>query len=161
MARATSGGLSRNRAVVVALVAVCLALGTFTGCAAKLIGDYDAAIDTGVSDIQQRAEVYIGKLKDDPATPYDPTFYTDMSARLKVLQTRADVLPQYSLIQQQLTLLQDQFNKMQSLDRDMKRPVIIGVFVAVENALTVNVESILKLELALQRGDKNAPTAKQ
>jgi len=153
--------LKRNRAVVVALVAVCLALGTFTGCAAKLIGDYDAAIDNGVSDIQQRAEVYIGKLKDDPATPYDPTFYTDMSARLKVLQTRADVLPQYSLIQQQLALLQDQFNKMQSLDRDMKRPVIVGVFVAVENALTVNVESILKLELALQRGDKNAPTAKQ
>ena len=84
-----------------------------------------------------------------------------MSARIKVLQTRADVLPQYSLIQQQLTLLQDQFSKMQSLDGDMKRPVIIGIFVAVENALTVNVESILKLELALQRGDKNAPTAKQ
>ena len=55
MTRATSGALSLNgnRAAVVTLVAICLALGTFTGCAAKLIGDYDAAIDTGVSEIQQ------------------------------------------------------------------------------------------------------------
>ncbi len=161
--RATSASLvlKRNRAAVIALFAVLLTVAASTGCAVKFIGDYDAAIDNGVSDIQQRAEVYIGKLKADPTTPYDPAFYTDISARVKALKTRADVLPQYTIIDQQLTELQGQFDRMQALDKDMKRPIIIGIFEAIDNAITVNVESILKLELALKRGDKEAPTAKQ
>ena len=59
----------RQRSLVVAVTVVWLVVLASTGCAVKFIGDYDEAIDTGVSDVQQRAEVYFGKLKADPSTP--------------------------------------------------------------------------------------------
>lgn len=161
MIRATTSSLAlkRNSALVVALLAVWLALAASTGCAVKFIGDYDAAIDNGVSDIQQRTEVYLGKLKADPSIPYNPDFYNDINARLIVLKTRAHVLPQYPIIEQQLQELQGQFDRLQTLDKSMTRPVIIGAIEAAESAITISVESVLRLELALRRGDKNAPSA--
>jgi hypothetical protein len=160
MIRATSASLviKRNRAAVVALFAILLAVAISTGCAAKFIGDYDAAIDTGVSDVQQRAEVYFGKLKADPNTPYDPNFYNDINARLVVLKTRAHILPQNQIIEQQLVELQGQFDRLQTLDKGMTRPFPIGAIDAAESALTISVESILRLELALKNG-KSAPEA--
>jgi hypothetical protein len=148
----------RKRTLAFACVVVWIALAASTGCAVKFIGDYDATIDSGVSDIQQRAEVYFGKLKADPNTPYDPNFYNDINARLTVLLTRAKLLPQYPIIVQQIQELQSQFSKLQTLDQSMGRPMPFGVVDAAESAITISVESILRLELALRRGDKNAPS---
>lgn len=160
MIRATSSSLAlkRKHAAAVALLALLVALAS-TGCAVKFIGDYDAAIDNGVSDIQQHTEVYLGKLKADPSIPYDPNFYNDINARLIVLKTRAHVLPQYPIIEQQLQELQGQFDRLHTLDKGMTRPVMIGAIEAAESAITISVESVLRLELALKRGDKNAPSA--
>lgn len=69
----------RTRALLLVGIVIWLAAALSTGCAVKLIGDYDATIDVGVSDVQQRAEVYLGKLKANPSTPYDPNFYNDYS----------------------------------------------------------------------------------
>jgi hypothetical protein len=129
-----------------------------TGCAVKFIGDYDQTIDNGVTDVQQRAELYFGKLRAEPQTPYDPTFYNDIGARLVVLKTRAELLPQYPIILKQIGELQSQFNTFQQLDQITPRPFPAGVLSAAESAVTISVESILRLELALKRGDKNAPS---
>lgn len=48
------------------------------GCAVKFIGDYDQTIDNGVTDVQQRAELYFGKLRSEPQTPYDPASTTTL-----------------------------------------------------------------------------------
>ena len=157
-APSSSLAFRRNRATVVALLTVSLALAVSTGCAVKFIGDYDQAIDTGVSDVQQRAEVYFGKLKADPSTPYDPNFYNDINAQLVVLKTRAHILRQNQIIEQQLQELQGQFDRLQTLDKGMTRPFPIGAIEAAESALTIGVESILRLELALKSG-KAAPEA--
>ena len=131
------------------------------GCAVKFIGDYDVAIDTGISGVQQQTEVYLNKLKTDPTTPYNQDVYTDINARLKVLKTRAHITPQYSIIEQQIEELQEQFDRLQMLDKGMVRPFPLGVIDAAETAITTSVESILRLELALKRGDKNPPTLKK
>ena len=148
----------RQRALVVAIAVVWLVVLASTGCAVKFIGDYDEAIDTGVSDVQQRAEVYFGKLKADPSTPYDLNFYNDINARLVVLKTRAHILVQNQIVEQQLQELQGQFDRLQTLDKGMNRPFPIGAIDAAESALTISVESILRLELALKHG-KTAPDA--
>jgi hypothetical protein len=157
-AESSNIAIKRRQQVVLGWLMIWLAAVSLSGCAVKFIGDYDAAIDTGVSDVQQRAEVYFGKLKVDPATPYDPNFYNDIGARLTVLKTRAHILPQYPIIEQQLQELQGQFDRLQRLDKEMTRPFPIGAITAAESAITISVESILRLELALKRGDKNAPS---
>jgi hypothetical protein len=131
---------------------------SFTGCAVKFIGDYDLTIDNGVTDVQQRAELYFGKLRAEPNTPYDPNFYNDIDARLVVLKTRAELLPKYPIILKQIEELQSQFNTFQQLDQITPRPFPAGILSAAESAVSISVESILRLELALKRGDKNAPS---
>ena len=148
----------RQRALVVAAAIVWLVVLASTGCAVKFIGDYDEAIDTGVSDVQQSAEVYFGKLKADPSTPYDPNFYNDVNARMVVLKTRAHILAQNQIVEQQLQELQGQFDRLQTLDKGMTRPFPFGAIDAAESAITISVESILRLELALKHG-KPAPEA--
>lgn len=142
--------------IVYRLFATFVALALVAGCTIRLIGDYDDTIDQGVTDIQQRTELYFAKLRSDPLTPYDSSFYDDISARLAVLKTRAAALTQYKIIGQQLGNMKDQFDNLRVLDKSSARPVPPGLVDAADNAITVSVESILKLELALKRGDKPA-----
>lgn len=68
------------------------------------------------------------------------------------------MLPQYPIIVQQIQELQSQFDRFETLDKSMSRPFPMGATEAVESAITTSVESILRLELALRRGDKSAPS---
>lgn len=130
-----------------------------SGCAVRLIGDYDNTIDIGVTDVQQKAELYFSKLQSDPMTSYDQSFYDDIHARLAVLKSRAASLPKYPIILQQLSILKSQFDTFQKLDKESQRPFPAGAVTAAESAISVSVESILKLELALKaRGAANPPS---
>lgn len=148
----------RKRPLLAALCVCLLVVVSSVGCAVKFIGDYDQTIDNGVTDVQQKAELYFGKLRSEPKTPYDPNFYNDIDARLVVLKTRAELLPQYPIILKEIQELQSQFNTFQQLDQITPRPFPAGILDAAESAVTISVESILRLELALKRGDKNAPS---
>jgi hypothetical protein len=128
------------------------------GCAVRVIGDYDDTIDKGVTDVQQKAELYLAKLQSTPSTPYDQAFYDDINARLAVLKSRAASLPKYPLIVEQLANLKSQFDKLQQLDKSSARPFPSAIATDAESAIAVSVESILKLELALKRG-QGAPPA--
>jgi hypothetical protein len=144
----------RSRVFGGALVAVVIALviAFQTGCTVRLIGDYDDTIDKGVTDIQQRTESYFAKLRSNPNTIYDQSFYDDVTARLAVLKTRASSLEKYVIIDQQISNLQKQYADLQKLDQQSKRPIASAIIDAADNGITVSIESILKLELALKRG---------
>lgn len=146
------GGLYRSAVLLCTLV-----LGA--GCTVRLIGDYDATIDQGVSDLQQRVEVYFAKLRSTPTTPYDPTVYDELNARLAVLKTRASLLAKYSIIASELANLQTQVDTFKQLDQISPRPLSPGIVTPAESSIVVSVESILKLELALKRGDDPPNTA--
>jgi hypothetical protein len=139
------------------LILVIAAVATM-GCRVKFIGDYDDTIDKGVSDVQQRAELYFAKLQSNPNTPFDQSFYDDINSRLAVLKGRAALLTKYQIISDQLKNLQSQFDTFQKLDKISARPFPAPAVSDAESALSVSVESILKLEIALKRGSSPPAT---
>ncbi len=160
--RTTYPAFRRRTSITAAVSGVVVAAILLVGCAVKLIGDYDDTIDKGVTDVQQKAELYLSKLQSTPNTPYDQGFYDDINARLAVLKSRASSLPKYPIIVEQLGNLKSQFDTLQKLDKSSARP-FPGVAAAdAESAIAVSVESILKLELALKdRGQASAPSLKK
>lgn len=144
--------------VISSFIAILSTLLVLAGCfPVKLIGDYDDTIDKGVTDIQQKTELYMAKLNSTPTTPIDQSFYDGAVASLAVLKTRASALAQYDLISQQLSLLQSSFDTLQQLDKLTPRPIKVGVdkttvFTSALAAIETQVGAILKLELALKRG---------
>lgn len=142
-------------AVLAALIVTVVAL---SSCKIRLIGDYDDVIDQGVTNIQQKADLYFTKLLSTPTTPYDQSFYDDIDSRLTVLKTRASLLPKYPIITQQLTNLRSQFDQLQQLDKTATRPISAAIVNDSQSAITVSIESILKLEIALKRGVATAPS---
>ncbi len=154
---ATYPGFRRRTRVAAVVSALIVAAFLLTGCAVRLIGDYDDTIDIGVTDVQQRAELYLSKLQSTPNTPYDQGFYDDINARLAVLKSRASSLPKYPIIVQQLGNLKSQFDTLQKLDKSSARPFPSVAAADAESAIAVSVESILKLELALKERGKPSP----
>ncbi len=150
--------LWRRPSIIPTVLVLLIALAA-TGCAVKLIGDYDDTIDKGITEIQQKAELYFAKLQSTPSTAFDQSFYDDLSSRLAVLKSRAASLPQYTIIAQQVTNLKSQFDTFQKLDKGTSRPFPSGIVTAAESAVEVSVESILKLEIALKRGVPSPPAS--
>jgi hypothetical protein len=142
---------------IAASVTLTMAVVLLTGCHVRLIGDYDDTIDKGISDIQQRAELYFSKLQSNPNTPYDQSFYDDIRSRLATLRTRASASFKKEILVQQISELQKQFNDFQLLDQGAPRPIPASIVTPAESAINVSVESILKLELALRRGAPAPP----
>jgi hypothetical protein len=56
----------RKRSFLAAFCILLFVVTSSAGCAVKFIGDYDLTIDNGVTDVQQRAELYFGKLRAEP-----------------------------------------------------------------------------------------------
>ena len=139
-----------------------LAISSLAACAQiRLIGDYDDVIDKGVSSVQAKTETYFTHLSSTPNAPYDQSFYDGVSADLKVLTTRARADEKHELIQQQLIRLQSSFKDLGALDQATKRPVAndasgnSGMSLGLAT-IEQEVEQVLKLELALQRGETGA-----
>jgi protein-S-isoprenylcysteine O-methyltransferase Ste14 len=128
------------------------------GCAVRLIGDYDDTLDRGVTAVQQQTELYLMHLRSAPSTQFDRAFHDSVAASLVVLETRAASLPRYGIVAQQLGNLRAQFVDFRRLDSTMARPFPPASVGAVESSIAVSVESILKLELALRRGNSPSPS---
>ncbi len=126
------------------------------GCTVRLIGDYDETIDNGVTELHQKAEHRFATLLSTPNTPFDAEVYDDLDARLAVLKSRAASLPKYSIIIGQLGELKAQFESLRKLDQISPRPMAPGAVTAAQSAVAVTVESILKLQTGLKRGEKPA-----
>lgn len=131
------------------------------GCKVTLIGDYDDVIDKGITDFQQKVETYMSILENAPDTQYDAGFYEDIFVRLAMLKTRAQASDKKEILGRQIDELKATIVDFQKGDRGIARKngKINTDFVAdSQSAIEVDVESILKLELALKRGNNAAPT---
>lgn len=140
------------------LLSLLLVVTALSSCKVQLIGDYDDIIDKGVTDVQQKAELYFSKLESSPDTAYDQSVYDDIDSHLAVLKSRASSLPKYPIIVEQITNLRSQFDLFQKLDKSTPRPINTNLVKDAESSIAVSVESILKLELALKRGVPNPPS---
>jgi hypothetical protein len=140
-----------------AFLALAVAAFLLAGCAARLIGNYDDAIDTGITDIQQKAELYFAKLQSTPSTPFDQSFYDDIDSRLAVLKSRALALPKNQLVVTEIANLRAQFDDFEKLDKTSQRPFPTIAVTAARSGIETSVESILKLEFAMKRSGKSPP----
>lgn len=127
-----------------------------SACTVRLIGDYDEITDKGVTDLQMKAEERFATLLSSPNTPFDAAVYDDLDAHLAVLRSRAATLPKYPIIAKQLDELKAQFVNLRKLDQISPRPMAPGAVTAAQSAVAVTVESILRLQTALKRGEKPA-----
>jgi hypothetical protein len=128
------------------------------GCAVKLIGDYDDVIDRSVTTFYESTEEHFARLVIRAGTPdskyaANVAFYEQAQARLSVIRLRAATSPRKQLLVAQVDLLSDSVEKLRQLhasagDQDLPSEALQ----AARTAITVHVESILKLELALKRG---------
>jgi hypothetical protein len=139
------------------LAASALTLLLASGCAVRLIGDYDEVIDHGITDFQEKADAYLiqlGEVSGTAAAAYAPTFYDQSQARLGSLRTRAEASFKKEILAKQITLLMDTIDKLRALHKDMGQKITPGAIDASRAAIASQVGSILKLELALKRGKK-------
>jgi hypothetical protein len=143
----------------IALALIFLIAAGLSGCAVKLIGDYDDTFDQDITAIEQKTELYLAKLQSTPNTAFDQSFYDDITSRLAVLKTRATALPKYGILIQQVTNLQSQMNDFQKLDKSSTRPISLAIVNDAKTELEVSFESIIKLELALKRPGATSSTA--
>jgi hypothetical protein len=155
--QAEQTSLQKRTLFISALLALTVAVFLLAGCAVRLIGDYDSAIDNGVTDIQQKAELYFAKLQSTPNTPYDQNFYDEIDSHLAVLKSRAVVLPKNQILVTQIANLKTQFDDFEKLDKTSPRPFPSAAVTAAQSGIETSVESILKLEFSLKRGGKSAP----
>jgi hypothetical protein len=128
-----------------------------SGCAVRLIGDYDEVIDHGITDFQEKADAYLIQLSEASGTAaaaYAPAFYDQSQARLGSLRTRAEASFKKEILAKQITLLIDTMDKLRALHKDMGQKITPGAIDASRAAIESQVGSILKLELALKRGKK-------
>jgi len=128
-------GLVRLARSALIWLAPLLSLTLLVACQVTLIGDYDDTIDKGITDIQQRTELYFSRLRSTPDTPYDQTFYDDINSRLIVLKSRAVSLSKYAIITEQLQNMQRQFDDLQKLDKGSSRPISAGIVTAADTAM--------------------------
>jgi hypothetical protein len=155
--RAKQAPLPKRASVLCTFLILTITTFLLAGCAVKLIGDYDSAFDSGITDIQQKAELYFAKLQSTPNTPYDQSFYDDIDSHLAVLKTRATVEPKNQILVSQFTNLKAQFDDFEKLDKTSTRPFPSAAVTAAQSGIETSVESILKLELALKGGGKSPP----
>lgn len=132
-----------------------------SGCTLTLIGDYDDVIDKGMTDFQQKVETYLTKLENDASIPYDSAFYDDAYARLASMRSRAQASYKKDILVQQVDDLKatlDDFKKGDSkVARGPDGKINITFVMQTQKTFETEVESILKLELALKRG-KDSPS---
>lgn len=139
------------------LLALAVAALLFAGCAVHLIGGYDDTIDSGITDVQQKAELYFAKLQSTPNTPYDQSFYDDIDSRLAVLKSRAVALPKNEIVVSEIANLKTQFDDFEKVDKISPRPFPAIAVTAARSGIETSVESILKLEFALKRSGRSPP----
>jgi hypothetical protein len=133
-----------------------LVLFALSGCAVKLISDYDEKTDNAVTQLHKEVETFFLAVEGQAGTPecaYEnhKQFYQDSKVALSAIEVRARAIPKNSITIEQIGLLKDSLYKLEELHK-------LGCFSAgqvenLRNSFNSSFTAILKLELAKKRGD--------
>ena len=91
-------------------VLLCLAVGlALSGCAIRLIADYDENVDKATTEIQRKVETFLTRLERNVGTPavdYSQyvALYDDVRVDLSALKVRASAIPKNSITVEQIDL---------------------------------------------------------
>ncbi|QRY35531.1 hypothetical protein JVX96_29980 (plasmid) [Variovorax sp. PDNC026] len=133
-----------------------MVLGLLAGCTnIRLVGDYDKAMDDGVTALQKKTESHLVRVSAVPgpkAAPYKGTesFYQDARVEISSLRVRADSTARNSLTVRMLDKLQNNYDR---LERMHKEGLTVAEIPVLRGALNSQFTAILTFELAKRRGD--------
>jgi hypothetical protein len=126
-------------------ILLCLTVGlALSGCAIRLIADYDERVDEATSEIQRKVETFLTRLErtiGSPAAdyPHHVAVYDDVRVDLSALKVRASAIPKNSWSKL------EQLHKVGFKSKEEIAPLRRNF----NQAFT----QILKLEIAKKRGD--------
>jgi hypothetical protein len=126
---------------------------TVSGCAIRLIADYDQKIDDGVTALQKKTEAFLIKLErtcQKPEGEYSNhiSFYDEAKVELSALQVRADAVALNELTSVELKDLQDSFEKMEEQHKLGFTPIVVA---ETRKILNSHFTAILMLEVRKKR----------
>jgi hypothetical protein len=127
-----------------------------SGCAIRLISDYDSVLDQDVTALQQSTETFLNQLDTQvgmPSAAYgaNSDFYVKANASLRTMSTRAASQPKSKIIVGEIGALQKTFDDMQQLHQLNGAKGLSSANIAnIRSALESEFTSILTLELALK-----------
>jgi hypothetical protein len=126
---------------------------TVSGCAIRLIADYDQKIDDGVTALQKKTEAFLIKLErtcQNQEGEYSKhiSFYDEAKVELSALQVRADAVALNELTSVELKDLQDSFEKMEEQHKLGFTPIVVA---ETRKILNSHFTAILMLEVRKKR----------
>jgi hypothetical protein len=138
-------------------ILLCLTVGlALSGCAIRLIADYDERVDEATSEIQRKVETFLTRLERTIGTsaadyPHHVAVYDDVRVDLSALKVRASAIPKNSITVEQIDLVADSWSKLEQLHKVgfKSKEEIAPLRRNFNQAFT----QILKLELAKKRGE--------
>jgi hypothetical protein len=153
-------GILRFRGCVLLLAISAFSL---TGCAIRLISDYDDVLDKDVTALQQTTETFLNQLGteiDTPAALYSANvdFYVKTQATLSTMATRAASQPKSKIVVGEVQAIQATFTDMQKLHQAGDKGLTAANIANTRSALESEFTSILTLELALKSHAGMPPT---
>src|SRR5574341_1124739 len=139
------------------IILLCLAVGlALSGCAIRLIADYDERVDEATGETQRKVETFLTRLERTVGTPaadypHHVAVYDDVRVDLSALKVRASAIPKNSITVEQIDLVSDSWSRLEQLHKVgfKSKEEITPVRRNFNQAFT----QILKLELAKKRGE--------
>lgn len=123
----------------------------------RLISDYDEITDKAVTALQEKVSRFFVQLGDELGTEQAnyanyKTFYRDVKVDLASIQIRANAIDKNEIVQQQLESLKKVLADLEALHKIGIRNT--QVLQTAEQACNRSFTAIIKLQLALKRGQK-------
>jgi hypothetical protein len=153
-----AAGALPQRVGVLALVALLCACGPV-----RLVSAYDEIIDREATDLNTKIVSFVGRmvtLSGRPEGTYDAnaTFYDDVKGTVATLSLRAQVQEKNEITVKMLQELGGNLERLRQLhemgkEHGLSKAIADPALAAIE----VNVEAILKFEVAKRRGATSAP----
>ena len=128
---------------------------TVSGCTVTLVSNYDEKTDTAITTLHKNTEIFFVTVKSQVGLPeceYDnhEKFYRDTEVAMRMIELRAKALQKNELTTEQVSLLHNSFNQLQSLHKG--DCLSEGQIENLRRAFNSSFTGILKLELAKKRG---------
>ena len=126
------------------------------GCSIKLISSYDETTDKTVTALQKKVESFFVTVESQEGLPeceYNnhKKFYDEVKVEISAIEVRARAIPNNEITIEQVELLKDSLNKLESLHKIscLSKDQIEILRIAFNSSFT----AILKLEFAKKRGE--------
>lgn len=124
----------------------------------RLISDYDEITDKAVTALQEKVSTFFVQISADVGTDKAKytnykDFYTQAKVDLSTLKIRADAIDKNKIIQEQVAELTNMINKLEQLHKIGFSTV--NQIKPLEQPFNSAFTAIIKLQLALKRGEKN------